>query len=105
MRGDRFRDLRLRSNLTHEELAEMLGLGVAQIWRYENGKTDPSGTILSRIASAFNVSADYLLGLTDDPDPSLKVDNLTLREKQVLQAMRRGEYMETIKVIVSEAET
>ena len=102
MRGDRLRDLRLHYNYTHEELAEMLNLGVAQIWRYEAGKTDPSGAILSRIASVFNTSTDYLLGLTDDPDPSLKVDNLTPLEKQVLSAMRRGEYIEAIKVIVSE---
>jgi transcriptional regulator with XRE-family HTH domain len=102
MHGDRLRDLRLKYNYTHEELAEMLGLGVAQIWRYETEKTDPSGTILSRIASAFNVSTDYLLGLSDDPNPTLKVDNLTPIEKQVLSAMRRGEYIEAIKAIVSE---
>lgn len=100
MRGDRFRSLRESKNYTHEELAELLQLGTSQIWRYENNKTDPAGDVLARIAKIFGVSTDYLLGLTDDPTPS--VDNLTTRERAVLAAMRHGDVVEAIKVMVND---
>lgn len=101
LRGDRLKVLRESKGYTHEELAELLDLGTTQIWRYENGKTDPSGDILSRIAQVLDVTADYLLGLTDDPHPNLKIDNLTSQERKVLSAMRHGDYFEAIRVIVN----
>lgn len=103
MRGDRLRELRTQKNLTHEELAERLSIGVAQIWRYENEKTDPNTKMLTKFAQFFDVSTDYLLGLTDDPKSNLKIDNLTTKERQILAAMRRGEVVEAIRAIVTNA--
>lgn len=99
-RGDRLRALRENMGFTHEELAEQLQLGVTQVWRYESKKTSPAGDIVARMAEVFNVSTDYLLGVTDDPNPYLRVDNLSPRERQVLAAMRRGEVVEAIRVLV-----
>ncbi len=103
MRGDRFRNLRINRGYTHEELAEMLGLSQKQIWRYEAEKTEPSGKILARIAEVFNVSTDYLLGITDDPSPHLRVDNLTDKEREVLSAMRRGDVVEAMRALISDS--
>ena len=35
----------------------------------ENGKAGPSLDLLTRLAKYYRTTADYLLGLTDDPDP------------------------------------
>lgn len=99
MRGDRFRKLREENGYTHEELSELLGMSQKQIWRYENGKTDPSSETVTKIAKTLNTSADYLLGLTDDQSPYIRIDNLTPKEKDVLSAMRRGEPMEAIRIL------
>ena len=102
LRGDRFRELRLKKGYTHEELSELMGVNVRQIARYENSETEPSGEIVAKMAKVFNVSTDYLLDLTDDPSPyRLVVDNLTPKEKTVLSAMRRGEVVEAIRVLVT----
>lgn len=101
LRGERFRALREKLGLTHDELAERLELGTTQIWRYENGKTDPSSDILARIAQVFGVSTDYLVGLTDDPNPNLKIDNLTTQERKVLSAMRHGDVVEAMKALLA----
>lgn len=101
LRGDRFKQLREQHGYTHEELSEMLGLSQKQIWRYENGKTDPSSEIIVKIAKVFRVSSDYLLGLTDDTNPYIRIDNLTSVEKEVLSAMRRGEKIEAIRVLAT----
>ena len=100
LRGDRLKSLREKGGYTHAELAEMLDLGYAQVYRYEAGKTDPSGEILDRIASVFGVSVDYLLGRTDDPTPS--VSNLSSKEKEVVSALRRGDYKALMKAVVGD---
>lgn len=100
MVGSRLKELRLSQHLTYEALAEALGLSNGkEVWRYENGKVKPSGERVAEIAQFFNVSSDYLLGISDDPAAHIRVDNLTADERAVISAMRRGEPMEAIKVI------
>jgi len=68
--GDRIRLIREQRGLTRQQLAEKIGTSVGIIYFYEKNRKIPSAEILKRIAEAFNVSADYLLGLTDDPTPN-----------------------------------
>lgn len=49
-------------------LLKSLGLGTGNIHRWKNGTT-PNGETLQILAKHFNVSTDYLLGLTDNPTP------------------------------------
>jgi transcriptional regulator with XRE-family HTH domain len=102
LHGDRLKQLRVQKGFTHQQLAEQLGLGTKQIWRYESGENDPTGDILRRIAQAFNVSVDYLLGLVNEPTPWLCEGDLTSKEREVLVAWRRGDRMEAIRAIVLE---
>lgn len=103
LHGDRLKTLREDRGYTHHKLAELLDLGASQIWRYETGKTDPSGDILVRIARVFDVSVDYLLGLTDDPGPTgLSESNLSPKERTVVAALRRGQNYEAIKLIIGD---
>ncbi len=103
LRGDRLKTLREDRGYTHQKLAELLDLGTSQVWRYEAGKTDPSGDILVRLAKVFDVSVDYLLGLVDDPTPTvLSENNLSPKERTVLAALRRGQNYEAIKLIVGD---
>ena len=37
MLGSRFKDYRLRANMTQKEVAEMAGLSVLSVYRFENG--------------------------------------------------------------------
>jgi transcriptional regulator with XRE-family HTH domain len=102
MRGDRLKELRERAGYTQGELAEILNMGSKQIWRYENGATEPDGLTIVTIAKTLNVSTDYLLGLSDDPMPQMRIDNMTEDERRVLSAMRRGQKLEAIRVIAND---
>lgn len=102
LHGDRLKHLREIRGYTHTELAELLEVSYPQIYRYEAGKSDPSGDVISRMANLFNVTTDYLLGITDDSSPQIRVDNLTPTEKKVLAAMRQGHPLEAIKAIVDD---
>lgn len=101
MRGDRLRALRESARLTQEELATEIGSSEPQIWRYEKGKSKPGADVLEKLARYFNVSADYLLGVTDDPSENLSYE-LKPNEAAVIDAWRRGEKYEAIKVIMDD---
>lgn len=101
MYGDRLRQLRLREGYSQEALADMLNIGNKQIWRYEKGETKPDGETVARIAQILKTSTDYLLGLTEDPTPP-QLRELSLREREVISAWRRGELTEAIRGIVGE---
>ena len=64
--NERIGDLRTSMNLSQTELSEKTGIPILVISRIENGKTATVGhDVLTKLAVFFNVSADYLLGLTD----------------------------------------
>lgn len=61
--GNTLKALRLRSNLTQEQLAQKLCLTKSVISAYETGLRMPSYEVLIEISRVFKVSTDYLLGL------------------------------------------
>ncbi len=63
--GERLKALRIERNLTLEVLAEMAGLGVSTLSQYENGEREVKTVNLLKIMKFFDVSADYLLGVSD----------------------------------------
>jgi transcriptional regulator with XRE-family HTH domain len=102
MRGDRLKQIRLIRGHTQESLAELLGIGNRQIWRYENNETEPDGETVARLAQALDVSSDYLLGISDDEQPNLSSSDLKPQERVAITAWRRGDKFEAIKAIVNE---
>lgn len=70
MNTDRLVALRKKRRLTQTDLAKALNISQAAIGNYELGKREPDNDTLSRLSDYFGVSADYLLGRSDDPSPS-----------------------------------
>jgi len=52
-------------NMTQVDLAKKIGISNVTISRYLSGDRIPRLDVIARIASAFNVSIDYLLGLSE----------------------------------------
>ena len=63
----RLKELRHSVGLSQARLAKALNLKQSAINRYENNQTDPSCDTLLRYAEYFDVSADYILGRTENP--------------------------------------
>ena len=61
--GQKLKELRTAVGLTQTELAEKLGISDKSLHRYENEKSKPDFFALSKLATYFDVSADYLLGI------------------------------------------
>ena len=58
------KELRLEKGLTQAQLAECLGTTQKCLSFYELEKVDLSTEMIIRICKFFNVSADYLLGIS-----------------------------------------
>ena len=65
----RLKKLRKANKEQQTELAAAVGLAQTQISAIENGKQATSFDKLALICEHYNVSADYLLGLIDEPRP------------------------------------
>lgn len=64
--NERITDLRTMGGLSQKELAEKIDVPTSTLCRIEQGKiANASNDILIKLANFFNVSTDYLLGLTN----------------------------------------
>lgn len=64
---NRLKEVRVKKNVSMNELAKMTDVNASQIHRYENGQKLTEDMIV-RICKALQVKADYLLGLIDDEE-------------------------------------
>lgn len=64
--GERLKQLRFERGLKLKEVAASLNVTVRSISRYEDGTREPSLEMLVKFCKLYDVSADYLLGLTDN---------------------------------------
>lgn len=68
--GDKLRMLREEKSLTQKDLGEIIGVSDRVVGYYEvNDRFPKEENILKKIAQYFNVSLDFLLGLTDIRKP------------------------------------
>ena len=68
MIGERLKQLRIKTGLKQQELADMFGLSSGTISFYESEQRKPDIDFIVAIAKYFDVSTDYLLGLTNAID-------------------------------------
>ena len=65
----RIRDLREDRDLKQREIAELLLCDQALYSKYERGERELPLHLAIQLAEFYDVSVDYLVGLTDEPAP------------------------------------
>ncbi len=89
--GERIAELREKHGLTQEELAKILGIKRASLSHYEKNRRVPDYEVLNKIADYFQVTVDYLIGRTDDPNPltaehvEMFTQSLELSDEKILE--------------------
>ena len=66
----RIRDIREDRDLSQAQVAAVIKTTQQQYSKIETGKADISGEKLILLAKFYNVSADYLLGLSKESNPT-----------------------------------
>ena len=86
----RLQEARNRRGLSQDGLAKKTNLQPSAISHFETGARKPSFDNLKRLSDALEVTADYLLGRTDEPDGVIEGDtlyrdyeNLTSDEREI----------------------
>jgi len=64
--SQRLKELRLENGMTQQQVADLLNIKQQSYIRYEYGTGEPSINTLIKLTEIFNVSADYLLGISDE---------------------------------------
>lgn len=62
---NRIRELREDKDLRQADVAEQTGIDQRTLSNYETGKTNPDSFAIIKLSEFFEVSTDYLLGVTD----------------------------------------
>ena len=65
MLHERIKEQRIEKGYTLKYVAEQLNLTIRSICRYESGEREPSIDMLKKLCDFYDVSADYLIGLSD----------------------------------------
>lgn len=60
--------LRKQGKVSQTSVAEAAGIGRTSVTMLEKGENSPSVDVLCSIADYFNVSTDYLVGRSDNPE-------------------------------------
>lgn len=68
MKMIRLEEVRKRSGLSQKALGDLIGCSQQVISNYEKGERGIPIELIVWLVNYFNVSADYLLGITDNPE-------------------------------------
>ena len=66
--SERLIELKTSRKLLQKDIADSIGVPLRTYQRYEYGEREPNASLLTSLADFFNVSTDYLLGRTDNPE-------------------------------------
>ncbi|MFF2091697.1 helix-turn-helix domain-containing protein [Paenibacillus sp. NPDC058174] len=89
--GNRIAQLRDEKRWTQEQTAAKLGISRAALSHYEKNRREPDSETLAKFADLYQVSIDYLVGRTLNPQSALSddvrdfVDHLELSDEEILQ--------------------
>lgn len=85
----RLKELRERNNLTQTDLAKQIGVTTASISKYELGIVVPDVEKLIRYGKIFQTSVDYLVGLSNGINDTIKPSKYSPDEIELLELFKQ----------------
>ena len=70
-------------NITAKNISENTGISAGNISDWKSGRSAPTIDKIKLLANYFNVSTDYLLGRSDEKQPTNKEDDVDLLTAQI----------------------
>ena len=64
----KLKEIRVQKQCSQKQVALGIGISETLYQKYEYGKTKPAYDVIIKLCDYFDVSADYLLGRTDNPN-------------------------------------
>ena len=92
--------LRDEHGLTQQQVAERLCISAQAVSKWENGSSMPDVSAIPNIAKLYDVSTDYLFGLTNE----IREDPLNRYVKEIQQALEKEDTEEAFHIIIKVSE-
>lgn len=103
----RLKDLKEDSDITQQAVADIIGMSLKQYARYERGEADIPLQAAIKLAKYYNVSLDYIAGISNDKR-GLTKSNLPNTETKLLNTFRmlseegKSRILERLDVLIEE---
>lgn len=97
--AQRMRTLRIENGISQDRLSMEMGVSQNAVYRYETGLTDPSRSVLSFYAKRFQVSVDWILGMTEVREGNV---DYARREVERVKSNQEEEFSRWINAIADE---
>jgi len=102
---NRIRSLRNEKGLTQSDLAKLLNVSDRTIGYYENGQRDPDTSSLKILSEYFEVSVDFLLGLTEFRTPADRISQAIGADKELLTFWEETKDRENVQLLFKQIRT
>ncbi|QWI52537.1 helix-turn-helix domain-containing protein [Bacillus mycoides] len=83
----RIKELRKERKWSQKELGEKVEVSESFVSKVESGKKQPSREVTTKIAEVLNVTTDYLLGRSEDPELNEEEDKIVSEEGKNMLAI------------------
>jgi transcriptional regulator with XRE-family HTH domain len=93
----RLKQLRQIIQVTQGELAKIIGVKASTIANYESNRNEPSFDKIIALAKYFNVSVDYLLGITEECH-SCVIKSLDNENYELFQLFKQLSFSEVVEL-------
>jgi len=101
-RGDRIQELREKMGFNVDQLAERLGVTSSYLKAIEYNKRTPSPRIFGKLCAILKSNPEYIFGFSDAPDGIYAGSSVEAKDKQLIEAMRRGDYATAVKLLAED---
>ena len=104
MIGKRLRALRKEKGLKQIDIANVLDVSRTTYTQYETEKSEPDLATVTKLAEFFSVTTDYLLGKSNEPNPTVTPDSSVVKDAPLaFYGNTEGLNLDILKQIISEA--
>lgn len=88
-------------DMKQTELAEKVGISKQSLYKYLHCKCEPRAEIIAKMAVHLHSTADFIVGLTNDPKPvnrSDETEQAAQKETELLSKFRRLSFEDQIRI-------
>ena len=97
--ADRLRSLRTAQKWTQQDVADRLGIKRSTYAYYETCTSEPDLETLTKLASLFHTTVDFLVGHPSSENPRLFFYNRTTEDKNIVLTKREESMLQMFRAI------
>lgn len=105
MIADKLNEALALKDMKPADLSRLSGIDSGQLSKYLTGKRRPQIDAIISLAQALGVSADFLLGMSDNPEPNIGEGGLSDVEREIIVSYRQGKRDKAAMLVLSTSGT